>query len=341
MLLAGVAAGIAWWFAHDVLGHAQPFFAPIAAAISLSTSEIQRSRRIVQMVAGVLLGIGIGELLSAALGTSTVAVGLIAFVTLSAALLSGEGVFGEGMMFANQAAASAILVVALHHHGTGSERALDALVGGAVALIFGVLLFPAQPIVILRRAEEAVLRTLVDVLEELTGLLRTRHAPQDGWALENGHRVHALLATMARARATAHANVRVAPRRWHLRPIVDAEIERTARLDLLANAELSLIRAVTTTEQRGEHVSEAIEHCIVTLAGGMTRLLGAPRPLPPETAEEVRAQARQVADEGATRAADESPVVAAIVRAMATDLIDVVSPSVPADTDPGVPVPQA
>ena len=31
----------------------------------------------------------------------------------------GFGFFGDGMMFPNQAAASAVLVVAVHRHGTG------------------------------------------------------------------------------------------------------------------------------------------------------------------------------------------------------------------------------
>ena len=64
VVLASVAAALSWLIAHNVLGHTQPFFAPIAAAISLCTSRIRRSRRIAQMVFGVILGIGIGEGLS-------------------------------------------------------------------------------------------------------------------------------------------------------------------------------------------------------------------------------------------------------------------------------------
>src|SRR5476649_1111913 len=54
---AAAAAAAAWLFAHNVLGHAEPFFAPIAAAISLSANNLRRGRRILQMVAGVMLGI--------------------------------------------------------------------------------------------------------------------------------------------------------------------------------------------------------------------------------------------------------------------------------------------
>ena len=35
-----VASGLAWYIAHDVLGHPQPFFAPIASAVSLSISNV-------------------------------------------------------------------------------------------------------------------------------------------------------------------------------------------------------------------------------------------------------------------------------------------------------------
>jgi uncharacterized membrane protein YgaE (UPF0421/DUF939 family) len=338
--LASVAAALAWLVAHRVLGHPQPFFAPIAAAISLSTSQVQRSRRIVQMVCGVLLGIGIGELLVAILGTTTVALGVIVFLTLSAALLSGEGVFGEGMMFANQAAASAILVVTLHRAGTGSERAIDALVGGAVALVLGVLMFPAQPMRLLQNAERAVLDALAGLLDELVRLARGGQAPSPDWTLRSGHRVHQLLAGLARARATAHANVRVAPRRWRLRPTVDAETERTARLDLLANAVLSVTRAVLAAKERGERLSEALVRDIAALADAIGRLAGAPRPWPHAELERVRAQARQVAKDAALRSNEASPVVAVIVRTVAIDLEEVLrGPAAAADNPADVPAP--
>jgi uncharacterized membrane protein YgaE (UPF0421/DUF939 family) len=143
---AAVAAALSWLIAHRALGHPQPFFAPIAAAISLSTSHIQRSRRIAQMVAGVLLGIGIAEVLTPLLGVSTAALGVIVLVTMVLTIAVGFGFFGDGMMFPNQAAASAVLVVAVHKHGTGAERAIDVLVGGAVAFVLGVGLFPANPL---------------------------------------------------------------------------------------------------------------------------------------------------------------------------------------------------
>jgi uncharacterized membrane protein YgaE (UPF0421/DUF939 family) len=170
---------------------------------------------------------------------------VIVLATMVIALAIGVGFFGDGMMFPNQAAASAVLVVTVHRHGTGAERGVDALVGGAVALVLGVGLFPAQPLNLLANAESDVLRTLAAKLGEVAELLRAGRTASDEWTLATGHAVHRQLAALARARATARVNARVAPRRWRLRAAVDAEVGRTGRLDLLANAVLSLIRAAT------------------------------------------------------------------------------------------------
>ena len=64
-----VAAGLAWYIAHDLLRHPQPFFAPIAAAVCLSTSNVLRAQRAMQMMIGVALGIGMGAVVQGLLGT--------------------------------------------------------------------------------------------------------------------------------------------------------------------------------------------------------------------------------------------------------------------------------
>ncbi|HLY49430.1 MAG TPA: FUSC family protein [Solirubrobacteraceae bacterium] len=211
--LTALAAALAWLIAHRVLGHPQPFFAPIAAAVSLSTSRVQRFRRSLQLVAGVLLGIVIGELLSQAIGLSAVALAVIVFVTLVVAVGAGAGFFAGGMMFANQAAASAILVVTLHKHGTGPERALDALVGGGVSMLLGVGLFPAHPLKLLHDAEARLMAQLARTVEQAVELLSRSADPGPEWAPMRGAEVHQRLSELASARATARANVRIAPRR--------------------------------------------------------------------------------------------------------------------------------
>jgi uncharacterized membrane protein YgaE (UPF0421/DUF939 family) len=324
VLLAAIAASVAWYVAHRVLGHSEPFFAPIAAAISLSTSQIQRSRRIAQMVGGVLLGIVLAEGLSSLLGDGTAALGAVVLITMVVALAVGAGFFGDGMMFPNQATASAVLVVALHKHGTGSERAVDAIVGGVVAYVIGVGLFPAHPVKLVQNAEQRVLESLAGRLSQVLGLLREGGTPNDDWTLKTGFEIHQRLNGLARARATARVNVRVAPRRWRLRGAVAAEDRRTAQLDLLANAVLSLIRSLTASAVAEAAPPFELQSRVAQLAGALRGLSEAPRPWPDGVIQEAERAARAAIEYATARGVDREQVVAAILRATARDLIAVV-----------------
>jgi uncharacterized membrane protein YgaE (UPF0421/DUF939 family) len=314
--LAAVGAALAWYIAHRVLGHAQPFFAPIAAAVALSSSGIQRGRRAVQLVGGVLLGIAVGEALSSAFGTGTLVLGAIVLITMSVAVMLGAGFVGQGMMFVNQAAASAILVVALHKHGTGPERAVDALVGGAVAIVLGVGLFPVEPRGLLARAEGAVLSVLAANLTATARLLESGTEPKPQWAVESGHKVHRLLAELGAARSTARATVRIAPRRWSLRAAIDAETARTDYLDLLANAALSLQRAAT----RAPVGEPSLAREIARLGAAIGRLAEATRPWSRALVEEVRGAGREAIERTEALQAPRAGVVASILAATAADL---------------------
>jgi uncharacterized membrane protein YgaE (UPF0421/DUF939 family) len=320
---ASVAAGLAWLFAHDVLGHAQPFFAPIAAAISLSTSGVRRGRRILQMVAGVMLGIGVGEAASAVLGTAAISVGIVVLVTMAAALLAGVGFFSEGMMFVNQSTASAILVVALHKHGTGSERLIDALVGGAVAAVIGVGLFPAEPMKLMRNAERELLRSLAGALTHIAELLRRSTVAQSDWTLAAAQDIHSQLAALAAARATARANVRIAPRRWHLRQAVTVEESRISRLDLLSNAVLSLLRVSADALDEGETLPVGVSGGVGAMADVLTMLAHTPQPWPDELCSAITSRVDGAVAAVGSEAGARAPVIASIVRATGRDVLNV------------------
>jgi uncharacterized membrane protein YgaE (UPF0421/DUF939 family) len=307
-----------------VLGHTQPFFAPIAAAIALSISRTQRARRATQMVTGVLLGIGVAVALQALLGTSTIALGAIVFVTMIVALAVGAGFIGEGMMFANQAAASAILVIAIHRHGTGGERALDAVIGATVAIVIGVVLFPAHPLKLLRRAESDVLRDLAGAVRAVLKSLGEKQRRSPEWTLAATARIHAQLARLDQARRTARAVARVAPRRWSLRGQVAAEDARVAQMDLLANAVLSLVRASVAAVDAPDRLSAHLAHQLGQLHTLLEGLADAEeRPWPVELVNEVEDLARSILED--TAAGREFPVVTSILETTARDLLRVVS----------------
>ena len=318
---AAMGASLAWVLAHDVLGHAEPFFAPIAAAISLSANNIRRGRRILQMVGGVMIGIVVGVAATWVMGTSWLSIGVTVLATMVVAMAVAVGFFNEGLMFVNQSAAAAILVVALHKHGTGSERAVDALVGGAVAAVVGVGLFPAHPLKILQRAEREVLRSLAGALGRLGELLTAGTAAKPGWTSAAATDIHVQLGALATARATARAVARVAPRRRGLRGEVAREEERIARLDLLANAVLSLLRVGTGALDDGEAVATEVSESISKLAAALGELARTPAPWPEQLREEVAVRVRDVLSTAGEAAAPRSPVLASAARATARDVL--------------------
>jgi uncharacterized membrane protein YccC len=83
---------------------------------------------------------------------------------------------GAGTILVNQAAISAILVVATLKPGQGPSpsRLLDALIGGAIALLVGQVLFPRDPVRAMAKAARPVVSDLA------VALAATAEAPRDG-----------------------------------------------------------------------------------------------------------------------------------------------------------------
>ncbi|MGH3829995.1 MAG: FUSC family protein [Pseudonocardiaceae bacterium] len=267
ILLTSVATGLAWFLAHDVLGHPQPFFAPIAAAVCLSASNVLRGQRAIQMIIGVALGIGVGVGARDLLGSGPVAIGLAALVSLGVAVLLGRGFIAQGLMFYNQTAASAILILTTQLTATGTERLIDALIGGGLALVSSVLLFPAAPLPLLRDAEHSVLAALRDILRRIA---RPPQPAERDWLPDASEHLNAQLAALSQARATARQIVRIAPSRRHLRPAVTAADQRAAQLTLLCGTVLALARSTIAARGNGEHLPPlahaAIQHLSSALA---------------------------------------------------------------------------
>ncbi|OBG97365.1 hypothetical protein A5697_19015 [Mycobacterium sp. E3251] len=266
------AAGLSWYLAHDVLGHPQPFFAPIAAAVSLSTSNVLRAQRAIQMMVGVTLGIGVGSVVQGVLGPGAVPIAVAALVALGAAVFIGGGFIGHGMMFANQTVVSAILVLALYRGGVGLERIFDALIGGAVAIVFAVLLFPADPLQLLRTARVGVLSVLHDVLSRTADIAVGRKAPPPDWPLTAVDRVQEQLSGLLEARTTARHVVTIAPRRWGLRDTVQAADHQAVHVALLAGSVLQLARAVANNADGFRDGLPSSVHTVVVVLGAGTAL---------------------------------------------------------------------
>jgi uncharacterized membrane protein YgaE (UPF0421/DUF939 family) len=316
LLQTSVASGVAWYLAHDVLAHPQPFFAPIAAAVCLSISNVLRAQRAVQMMIGVTLGIGIGTGVQNLLGTGAVPIGIAALMALSVAVAIGRGFIGQGMMFANQTVVSSILVLALPRSGIGYERIYDALIGGGLAIVFAVLLFPADPLKVLRRARLGVLDTLHGVLSRTADFAAARRQAAPDWPLSAVDRVHEQVGALIQARATARQVARFSPRRWRLRDTVQGADHQAVHVALLAVSVLQLARVVAPALDGCNWLPEPL-HAVLAELVAATALADAD----PVAATEHAAAARRLASQVHSVARDRREVVLAdVVHACIDDL---------------------
>jgi hypothetical protein len=205
---AAVAAGISWELALQLPNHGQPFFAPIAAAIALGAERGTRGRQAIRMMTGVAVGILVGAAVLAVAGAGGWQIVLgtaVALVVTTAA--------GAPLIVRNQAAASTILIVALHRPGSNLavQRLEDALIGGAVAILIARFLLPVDPLPLVRNEARNLREQLAAALDEAAAALagNDREKAEDAveriWSIDDS--------ALGRALLTAREVTRAAPRR--------------------------------------------------------------------------------------------------------------------------------
>jgi uncharacterized membrane protein YgaE (UPF0421/DUF939 family) len=205
ILQTSVAASAAWLIATELVGHTQPFFAPISAVVTLGLTVGERRRRAVELAIGVAVGIAIADLLVAAIGTGTWQIGVVCGLAMLAATL-----VGGGPLLASQAGASAVLVATLQPpEGFDFDRALDALVGSGTALAVGSLLLPVDPVRLVRDGLGPVLDRLAAALHAIADALEHRDAREAERALTAVDRVDALYDHLSATLAAAGDAARI------------------------------------------------------------------------------------------------------------------------------------
>lgn len=139
LLLAATAAGTAFLVAGLVVGWANAVFAPVAAVVATGLSAGQRIRRAAEISLGVVVGIVAADLLIRLVGLGPLQLALAVLLAMTVAV----AIRPSGLLV-NQAAVAAVVVMALVPQLEASPwvRALDAVIGGAVAVLLNALIAP-------------------------------------------------------------------------------------------------------------------------------------------------------------------------------------------------------
>ncbi|HET9519032.1 MAG TPA: FUSC family protein [Actinoplanes sp.] len=238
---AGLAAGLAWFVSHDILGSVNPFFAPIAAVITLAVSVGRRLRRAAELIIGVAIGISVGAAAIVAIGTGPWQIGLLVFLTIVAAYA-----VGTGSSLIVQSASSAVLVATLTAGGLPYGRFVDALVGGLVGLTVMAVLLPLNPLTVVRRAADPALDTLADGLHDVAAALTDRDVQRIEGVLERLRKAESEFAAFAAGVSAAGENSAVAPARWRSREALAHYVDSADHITYALRNIRVLIRRVLT-----------------------------------------------------------------------------------------------
>jgi uncharacterized membrane protein YgaE (UPF0421/DUF939 family) len=320
LLQTAAASTLAYLVATEVVGHQRPFFAPIAAIITLGVTVGQRRRRAVELALGVAVGIAVADGLVLLTGSGTAAIAVVVPLAMGTALF-----LGSGQIFATQAAVSAVLIAVLQPPGDGvsGARFVDALVGGGIALLVNSLLLPADPLQLVRRAAEPVLDELALTLESIAQAIEAGDQDAAERALLRARDLDELEAHLLEAVAVGRETARFAPARRRDRSHVDFYADAAGQIDLAIRNVRVLARGAVRGARLGDNLPQPVATAIRDLAEAVSSLREAL--IDPERADAVRAPALRAAAR-ATLVLQETgnlsvTVVVGQVRSTAVDLL--------------------
>lgn len=225
----GAAVLAAYAFAHFVLGHPVPFLAVTICISSLSLARDARPRRVLETALGITFGVLLANLSLLLVGRGMwQMVGVFAIVALIARFVQPSP--GFAVSAAIQASLVQLIPVA---DGAEHTRVLDALVGGAVALL-ATALVPRDARRIARGDERDLLERLERGIGALEAGLRSGSQSTAARALATLRGTEKALADWEVSLGSAQAIAAVSPFLRGQRGEVAAQAQRRTALDYAA-----------------------------------------------------------------------------------------------------------
>lgn len=263
-----VAASVAWYLAQALLGHERPFFAAIAAVISLGAAVGQEGRRAVELIFGVACGLAVADLIVLAIGTGPVQIAVVVALAMAAALL-----LGGGALLTTEAGVTALFTVMLDPSTSGAspDRFLDALLGSVIALVVRAT-FPSNPRHIVERAAHPIFDDLAGALRETAAALYSGDLRQAEHALEKTREVDRRMGSLREALAAGYDTARLSPPRRRTLGQLGFYAVATDQLDLAVRNVRVLVRAAVALVREDAPASETLFDTLLDLSQAVEEL---------------------------------------------------------------------
>ncbi|MGI5504060.1 FUSC family protein [Lentzea sp. CA-135723] len=315
----GLSAGIAWLVATMVIGHAHPFFAPIAAVVCLGVSLGQRLRRVGELVVGVSVGVGVGDALIGWIGSGPWQIALVVALAMSAAVL-----LDGGSVIALQAGSSAVLVATLlpPSAGGGFDRMIDALTGGLVGLAVAALI-PANPVTVAQRQLKTLTATLSGALKNIAQALEEKDAVKAAGVLAELRTSQSTIDDYKSALQTGSEIAKIAPIRWRSKDELSRYQTAAGPVDYAIRNTRVLARRTMAALKADERIPDGVPEVLVEYAKAVDCLKNELEKgkEPQQTREAVRDAARNLTARRLGGDGFSSKVVLAQIRSVAVDLL--------------------
>ncbi|MDX8144375.1 FUSC family protein [Lentzea sp. BCCO 10_0061] len=316
---SALSAGLAWLVATLVIGHEHPFFAPIAAVVSLGVSLGQRLRRVGELVVGVSVGVGVGDALISWIGSGPWQIALVVGLAMSAAVL-----LDGGSVIALQAGSSAVLVATLlpPSAGGGFDRMIDALTGGLVGLAVAALI-PANPVTVAQRQLKALTNTLSLALRTLAEALEEKDSVKAAGVLAELRTSQTTIDDYKSALQTGSEIAKIAPIRWRSKDELKRYQTAAGPVDYAIRNTRVLARRAMAALKADEPIPDGVPDVLKDYANAVDCLKGELEKgaEPKLTREAVRDAARHLTARRLGGDGFSSKVVLAQIRSVAVDLL--------------------
>ncbi len=211
---AALAAGLSWWLAVLTFGSHQPYFASLAAILSLQVTVYETLAFGAQRILGVVLGIALSLSLVHFLKASAVAVALLVFLGMAVSSL-----LGFRARAASQVGVSGLLVLALGGKPEyAAARLMETVLGAMIGVLVQAFVWPPDPTPSALQAVAALGRAIE---RELHALASDREPPKPDRVL-----------ALVRQAGEAQAAVTLARQSLRLNPLRRGRAKDASRLEI-------------------------------------------------------------------------------------------------------------
>lgn len=349
ILQCGVAAGLAYYLLKEVMGHDRPFFAPMAAVIVLSASIQGRVRRSIELILGVAIGVGAGDIFVSTFGTGAIQMIIMVWIALVIATL-----IDKSPLVYTQSALGAVLIATILPPGSGGgvERMFDAFMGGLVGIIVAALI-PSSPLKKARMEVSRVLGMTATVLENVAYGLKTRDGKLINDALKEARGSQAAINVMLLRAQEEEEQIAVSPFLWrHHRRLSSLQRILNPVDNAMRNTRVLARRAVLLAEDNDDvsHAQIAIIEELADIAHKLSKLYTTTDDIDqcvviPELTKRLRQLGRQLDEDIVAGKVLSAVVIFAQTRSITVDLLVVCGMSrqsalatlMPTSKHPGVP----